>query len=91
MGGTERDSAAQTTAVSDHHGMTRSEPPDAQQKRKRRLVLGGIFVWLVIGILVGELRDPPFDIVRVVFRLFLAALMAWFLSWVFTSFTRGER
>lgn len=91
MGGTERDSAARTTAVSDHLGMTRSEPPDAQQKRKQRLVLGGIFAWLVIGVLVSEFLDPPFDLVRVVFRLVLAALMAWFLSWIFTRSARGRR
>jgi len=51
---------------------------------RRRLVLAGVFAWLSLGIVLGELRDPPLDVVRILFRLMLAALMSWFFGWVFT-------
>jgi hypothetical protein len=47
--------------------------------RRRRWVPVAVFTWLVIGVLVGELREPPFDLVRVLFRTVLAGLMTWFL------------
>lgn len=47
--------------------------------RRRRWVPVAVFTWLVIGVLVGELRDPPFDPVRVLFNTVLAGLMTWFL------------
>jgi len=39
-------------------------------------------------VVLGELRDPPIDPVRVVFHLVLAALFAWFFVWMLTRFSR---
>jgi hypothetical protein len=57
-------------------------------QRRRRLWFGGLFAWFCVGIVVKELRDPPFDPVRVLVNLVLAALLAWFLAYIFTKAMR---
>lgn len=59
-------------------------------QRKRRLWFGGLFAWFCVGIVVKELRDPPFDPVRMLVNLLLAALMAWFFVWLFTKAVRNQ-
>ena len=49
------------------------------RSRRHRLVVAGIAAWMLAGLVVGELPDPPFDAVRFVVRLVLGALVAWFL------------
>jgi hypothetical protein len=39
---------------------------------------------VLIGALVGELRDPPFDLVRFLFQLVLGGLTVWLLVWLVT-------
>ena len=36
----------------------------------------------------GELRDPPFDLVRFVFTMLVTGLTAWFLLWFLTKMHR---
>lgn len=66
--------------------------PEPKQRRAWPFswMLGGFFAWLAIAILVKEFLDPPFDPVRVLVRLALAGLMAWFFAWLFTVFRRTK-
>ena len=57
-------------------------PGAAQQGSRRRWIAGGIFAWLFLSVLVGEILDPPLDPVRVAVRLVLAGLLGWFLTWL---------
>ncbi|SDZ07106.1 hypothetical protein SAMN05660209_04558 [Geodermatophilus africanus] len=50
----------------------------------RRWIFAGVTALVLIGALVGELRDPPFDLVRFLFQLVLGGLTAWLLVWLFT-------
>jgi surface polysaccharide O-acyltransferase-like enzyme len=61
----------------------------AGMPRHCRWIGVAVFVWIVGGIVVGELLDGPFDPVRVVVNLVLAALVAWFVAWLFRASDRG--
>ncbi|MGY1763300.1 hypothetical protein ACI79G_20590 [Geodermatophilus sp. SYSU D00779] len=64
----------------------------AMSGRRRRWIIVGVTALVLIGALVGELRDPPFDLIRFLFQLVLGGLTAWFLVWLFTRpfFLRGN-
>ncbi len=51
----------------------------------RRWIIAGLTVLVLLGGVVGELRDPPFDLVRFLFTLLITGLTAWFLLWFFTK------
>jgi hypothetical protein len=51
---------------------------------RRRWIIAGLTAWVLLGTLVGEFRDPPFDLVRFLLRLVLGGLLAWFPVWLFT-------
>ena len=44
---------------------------------------------MLFVVVLGELRDPPIDPVRVVFHLVLATLFAWFFVWMMTRLSRN--
>ena len=46
---------------------------------------------MCVGIIVNEFRDPPFDPVRVLVRLVLAGLLAWFAAWALTRTVQEEK
>ena len=58
--------------------------------RRRPRLAAAVYGWLVVAIVVGELLEPPFDPVRLVFRLVLAGLMTWFLVSFAASLSRSE-
>jgi hypothetical protein len=45
--------------------------------------------WVLFVVVVGELRDPPMDPIRVVVHLVLATLFAWFFVWTVTRLSRN--
>jgi hypothetical protein len=50
-----------------------------------------IATWLALtGVVLGEVRDPPLDPVRVLVHLVLAGLMTWFLTSVL-AWGRADR
>jgi hypothetical protein len=57
--------------------------PAGIRARERRWIVAGFAAWVPIGTFAGELRDPPFDLVRFLFRLLVGGLMAWLLVWLF--------
>ena len=48
-------------------------------------------VLVLLGAFAGELRDPPFDLVRFLFTLLLNGLLAWFLLWMWLRVRRWRR
>jgi hypothetical protein len=46
---------------------------------------------VLLGACVGELRDPPFDLLRFLLTLLLNGLTAWFLYWFSTVLLRLRR
>lgn len=44
----------------------------------------GLAAWVLTGTLVGEFRDPPFDLVRFLVRVLLGGLVAWSIVWFIT-------
>jgi hypothetical protein len=73
--------------VHDHEGVTRQNQPGVSAGR-RRWIIAGLIVLVLLGAVVGELRDPPFDLVRFLFTLLITGLTAWFLLWFFTKMLR---
>jgi hypothetical protein len=71
--------------------VTRRNPPDFSA-RQRRWILVSLIAWVLVGTIGGELGEPPFDLVRFVFRLVLGGLLAWFFVWLVRSplFRRGK-
>ena len=59
--------------------MTRRPRLRGGELRRRPRLAAAIYGWLLVGIVLGEVLEPPFDPVRLVFRLLLAGLMTWFL------------
>jgi len=56
---------------------------------RRRWIIAGLIVLVLLGAIAGELRHPPFDLVRFLFTLLLNGLTARFFLWFFTkSFRR---
>jgi hypothetical protein len=56
-----------------------SRTPAGELRRGRVACVIG--TWLVLtGVVLGEVRDPPLDLVRVLVHLVLAVLMTWFLT-----------
>lgn len=79
------------TAVSDHERMTeRNQPPTGTWRSRPWILGGGIFAWLIIAILVTEFLNQPFDLVRVLVRMALAALMAWLIAWFVSGSMRDK-
>jgi hypothetical protein len=71
--------------------MTEPNRPRTSRWRDRPWILGGgIFAWLVVGLLVTEFLNQPFDLVRVLVRLVLAGLMAWLIAWSVSGFVRDK-
>ncbi|MGY2064362.1 hypothetical protein [Blastococcus sp. SYSU DS0619] len=67
--------------------MARQNQPGVSAGR-RRWIIAGLIVLVLLGAFAGELRDPPFDLVRFLFTLLLNGLAAWFLLWFFTKLLR---
>ena len=59
--------------------MTRRPRLRGGELRRRPRLAAAVYGWLVVAVVVGELLEPSFDPVRLVFRLVLAGLMTWFL------------
>lgn len=55
---------------------------------QRRWIIAGLTALVLLGAVVGELREPPFDPVRFLFTLLITGLTAWFLLWFFTKMLR---
>ena len=62
----------------------------SREERRRWAIPAGA-AWVLVVVVVGELRDLPIDPVRVVVHLVLAGLFAWFFVSVVIRRSRGAR
>lgn len=71
----------------DHERVTRLNEPGVSAGR-RPWIIAGLIVLVLLGAFAGELRHPPFDLVRFLFTLLLNGVTAWFLLWLLTRLLR---
>jgi hypothetical protein len=67
--------------------VTRRNQAGARAGRRQRII-AGLIVLVLLGAVVGELRDPPLDLVRFLFTLLITGLTAWFLLWFSSKMLR---